>query len=242
MTGLSLEQFLSAGSDFEQAQYRILGQLKRIRQAFSRNIIYPYLGDLIHLYQTLQTVQGRLDDLRQALPGEIKGIDLETRRLIYERPDAERGHLALVEDLITWALPLIQDAIEEGRTIFEFVEENLHLEEVGLVPSYVEEGYVIVPDRPARRLHILQYNLSIFTQADERYRSLRTTHVKTIDLAGIEPAPQGIKLALLAERPDLPNPATFFVESTLDFPYEPTLLPVAKRKLIRHLFEPGGKA
>ncbi len=242
MTGLSLDQFLSAGPDFERAQYRILSSLQMARQAFSHNIIYPHLGQLVTLYGTLQTILERLDGIRKALPGRLKSIDLENQTVEYEPQLQNLGQMGFIEDLIQWAMPHLQVAIEEGRTIFEFVEEHLHLEEVGLVPSYVEEGYLIVPDHHARRLHILQYNLSIFTRAEERFRSLKTTHIKSIDEPGLRYTPQGIKLSLLEERPDLPNPATYFVDSMLDFPYEPTMLPIAKRKLMRYLSTPGAAA
>lgn len=242
MSVLSLDSFLSAGSDFEQTRYQILGALRQIRRQFAQNIIYPHLDQLVELQESLRQILTQFDELRQALPGELTGIDLEAHRLLYNRPEKGEGSLGRIEELIAWALPLIQDAIDEGRTICEFVEENLHVEEVGLVPSYVEEGYVIVPDRREQCLHILQYTLSIFTRADERYRSLRTTLVKTIPHQRIELPPGGIKLALMEERRELPNPATFFVESVLDFPFEPTLLPVAKRKLLRHLFDQRGTA
>jgi hypothetical protein len=34
---------------------------------------------------------------------------------------------------------------------------------------------------------------------------------------------------------DLPNPATYRCEVDIDFPYQDTVLPVAKRKLMAHL-------
>ena len=33
----------------------------------------------------------------------------------------------------------------------------------------------------------------------------------------------------------MPNPATFLMDTELDFPFDTTILPVAKRKLMRHL-------
>ena len=242
MSRLSIDLFLSAGVDFERAQYRVLDRLKQIRGAFSRSIIYPHLSELVEVYGALKHLLGSLDDFQNALPGAIKGIDPETHTIIFERAQPKSGHMGAIEDLIQWALPLIQDAIEEGRTIFEFVEDHLHLEEVGLVPSYVEEGYLLVPDRRARKMYILQYNLSIFTSAEERFRSLKTTHVKTLEYSGVALAPQVLKLDLRAERRELPNPATYLIDPALDFPYEPTVLPVAKRKLLRHLSFPDADA
>jgi hypothetical protein len=242
MAGLSLDLFLGADGDLERAQYQILGGLQGVRAAFSRNIIYPYLGELIDLYGTLQGLLQQFGDFKQRLKGDVRDVDLEAKTLVFDIADMGADRVAYLEELIDWALPRVQEAIEEGRTIFEFVDENLFVEEVGIVPSYVEEGYLIVPDRITHTVHILQYNLSIFTSAKERYRSLKTTHVKSLAQRGIYVSPHSIKLDLLAENRDLPNPATYFFATDLDFPFEPTMLPVAKRKLMRYLFDRGAAA
>ncbi|MEM1127702.1 MAG: hypothetical protein AAGI71_13705 [Bacteroidota bacterium] len=237
MAGLQLETFLRAGQDPERAQYEILGGLQHVRHAFSKNIIYPHLADLIKLYEHLKTVTDQLEELRGRLPGRITGVDLEAGEVIYGNAEMPRDDIAYLEDLTHWALPMLQQAIEEGRTIFEFVDEHLHMEEVGIVPAYVHEGYLIIPDEASSAWCVLQYQLSVFTGPAERYRSLRTAHIKTIPVrpAGLEVSPQRVKLDLLTEHRDLPNPATFFVDPAIGFPYEATMLPVAKRKLMRHL-------
>jgi hypothetical protein len=242
MNGLSLDLFTKAGSDIEGAQYRVLSSLQQVHQAFSQNIIYPYLGELIDLYSALQALIQQINQFREALPGQIRKIDLETQTVVKEHADLGTPELKLLEDLVQWALPQLRNAIEEGRTIFEFVEENQSLEEVGIVPSYVEEGYLILPDLQHQTHHILTYQLSIFADAHERYRTLKTTHLKQVTDPIIGTTPRGIKLALMQEFRDLPNPATYFCATDLDFPYEPTVLPVAKRKLMRYLYLQGGAA
>lgn len=240
--GLSLDLFFSAANDIEQAQYRVLYELKTIREAFSNNIIYPHLGRLITLRENLQSILANLDEVRGANPGDLTAIDADDLSLEYDGKHLRDDNITSVEAVIGWALPLIHDAIEEGRTIFEFVEENLMLEEVGIVPAYTEEGYVLVPDRCSSQLHVLQYKLSIFSGKDDSFRSLRTTHVDSIDTATIFPDPTTVKLSLLREFRDLPNPATYAFVTDLDFPYENTLLPVAKRKLMRYLYGKPGLA
>ncbi len=242
MTGLRLEHFISAADDLEGAQYRILSGLQRVRQAFSRNIIYPYLGELITLYGSLQDIIQKMSDVQEATPGTLTGIDMEAHRLVYEQKRMGSGGMGAIEDLIRWALPHIQAAMTEGRMIFEFVEENIHLEEVGILPSYIEEGYLMLPDPQGQQLHILQYTLSVFTHAEERFRSLKTAHVKSITQRGVLPSPQSLKLELLSEKRDLPNPATYFFATGIDFPYASTILPVAKRKLMQYLMQQGGVA
>lgn len=242
MYGLRLDHFMRAHVDYEQAQYCILSGLQQARQAFSRNIIYPHLGELVVLHHTLNDIIKQLNDLRNALPSEVSGVDWEAQRVVYRQQELGPDQMSYVEDLIRWALPRVQDAIDEGRTVFEFVEDNLHLEEVGILPSYLEEGYLLVPDQQRGEFHILQYSLSVITRADERYRTLKTSHVRSFSHRGVLPSPHSIKLQLVAEYRALPNPATYFFSTDLDFPYEETMLPVAKRKLMLHLAGQGGAA
>ena len=180
MTGLRLDHFIQAAEDFEGAQYRILSGLQQARQAFTRNVIYPHLSELINLYSTLHTIVQQLEDIREAIPGSITGVDPNSYQIIYEKPSLDPSQMGQVEDLIRWTMPHLQAAIDEGRTIFEFVEENLHMEEVGILPSYVEEGYLMLPDCLDHQLHVFQYSLSVFTHTEERFRSLKTTYVKSI--------------------------------------------------------------
>lgn len=242
MSGLCFDLFLAAGQDYESTQYRILSGLQEVRKAFSNNIIYPHLGELVSLHQSLHQMQQRLESFKDILPKRITDIDLEAGQVVYERAEIGGGQVNFIGDIIRWALPHIKAAIEEGRAIFEFVEECLHLEEVGIVPSFVEEGYLLIPDYQKRNLHVLRYDLSIITQADERYRSLRTTHVRSIPVGEVMLSPRSIKLDLLEIERSLPNPATYYFDTDLDFPFEQTMLPVAKRKLMRHLYKQGGSA
>ncbi len=235
MTQLNLESFLAAGGDVEAAQYRMLDSLGQIRRAFTNNVIYPHLGELVRLHSALQELSDQLRGFREALPRKMVGLDPETNRVIYERALSGGGHLEGVEEMVRWAMPHIRSAVEEGRAIFEFVEENLHMGEVGLVPSFVEEGYLFVPDKGAAVLHVLRYSLSIIVESGERYRTLKTALVESVEVGTVVPSPQSIKLRLLERTRDLPNPATFFFDTDLDFPFEQTMLPVAKRKLMRHL-------
>jgi hypothetical protein len=239
MEGVTFDIFLTGLRDVEATQYRILAYLQGIRDAFSKNAIYPHLGELVELHKTLDGVAGRLADAKDALPGRLTGVDLKAHRLIYEKSDLGIEQLDDLEALIQWVLPQIREAIEEGKAIFEFVDENLTLEHVGIVPSYVEEGYLLVPDRGARQIHVVRYRMSIFTGADERFRTLRTSHVKSIDFGYVQPSPIMIKQELVASHTDEPNPSTYFLTTELDFPFRETVLPVAKRKLIQNLSSGG---
>ncbi len=235
MHPLSLDLFAGAVDDVERTQYQILAGLKRARTAFDEQRVYPHLAQLIRLHGALMTVLERTEDFRTPETGRITGIDWEKKSVTYEWPELEDTEMAVVEDLIRWALPHIRDAIEEGRAVYEHVEDNMELETVGIVPSYLQEGYLMVPQREADRLHVLRYTLSIFVEEGEQHRALRTVKCKTVSQEGVDIHPSNVKLELLEERRDLPNPATYFSNTVLDVPYNETLLPVVKRRLVRHL-------
>ncbi|MCC7437853.1 MAG: hypothetical protein IT211_05095 [Armatimonadetes bacterium] len=233
---LTLQTFLSAGRDFEASRYRILEGLRRVRQEFTHNRIYPGLSELMELYGTLRIITDNGTNLRDQLPGRIAGIDLQGQRVIYHNEAFSNDDILAVEELIRWAMPLIHRAIEEGQTIFNFVDEHLTLEHVGLLPSYVEEGYLLIPEMQQGLLHVIQYQVSIFTSENERYRNLRTTSIKTVSLNQLGMTAASLKMLLIAENRLLPNPATYIFQTDLEFPFAETMLPVAKRKLLRRLF------
>ena len=68
---------------------------------------------------------------------------------------------------------------------------------------------------------------------------LRTLKSKLVDLISLNTpeanSPYEIKHNLIKKYPDLPNPSTYCFNSSIDFPFVETILPVAKRKLVRVL-------
>ena len=179
MPSLSVEDFLTAGPDMERAQYKILAGLRAVKEDFARTIIYPHLSDLIELHASLSRLRSQLDEIRGALPTEIASIDLEKNEVVHREQARDFGPMGHLGELIEWAIPRLRETIEEGRTIFEFVDSSLRLEEVGILPNYTEEGYLMVPDGEANELCVFRYALSIVTRADERYRGLKTTIAQT---------------------------------------------------------------
>jgi hypothetical protein len=241
MDPLSLEDFTEAVDDVERTQYKILGRLQKAQEAFDQKRVYPHLGRLVKLHGALVSVLKQTEDFRSPRTGRISGIDWDEKEVTYEWPELDGSEMANVEDLIRWALPHIQDAIEEGKAVYEHVEENLELETVGIMPSYVQEGYLMVPHQEEGALHVLRYTLSIIEGEGETHRALKTTHCKTVSQETVDIDPSTIKLQLLEERRDLPNPATYFSDIDLHVPYQETLLPVVKRRLVRRLgTEMGG--
>jgi len=232
---LNIDLFTQVQSDVESRQYRVLDTLKKISDDFQRNRIYPHLSHLVEIYRTLDDICRRLKDLRNEFPKRIKKIDFVNQEIEHEVVFVDGSDLQQVEELIQWALPHIAVKIEEGKTIYEFVNEEIKLEEVGIVPKYTDEGYLFVPDNEESKLLLFQYEISIFQGAQDRYRSLKTDFLKALEQGRALLSPNSIKLDLIDEYKKLPNPATYSFQTSLDFPFTETVFPIAKRKLLKQL-------
>jgi hypothetical protein len=235
MSKLTLDLFTSGYQDVEAKQYQVLQGLKEQYDRFSHNRLYPDLADLIRLAGALEAIIESHEDLQQRLPRTITDLDIEQKKVVTQPSEMEFPELSRVIDFIAWALPLIRKAIEEGTTIYNFVDQHIAIEEVGILPVYREEGYWFIPDLKAELLHLLRYELSLFSASNERYRTLKTVFLESLEEHAVKLSPESVKLSLMKKYHDLPNPATYRCEVDIDFPYQDTVLPVAKRKLMAHL-------
>lgn len=233
-TDLNLQLFTNVSEDFEKRQYLVLGSLRQFKDEFKNNKLYPYLAQLIELQRNLNKLVQGFNAVRNDGPKKIKKVDLVNKRIEFESVLPKQVDLTAVEELIRWAMPLIRETIEEGITIYEFVEENLSIENIGIEPQYNAEGYAFVPDAKNGSIHLFRYEMSILTSPEERYRTLKTTFIKTLESSVQKPL-NTIKLDLIREFKELPNPATYSIFSEMDFPFDETMLPVSKRKLLHRI-------
>ncbi|MCH9028808.1 MAG: hypothetical protein IH819_04170 [Bacteroidetes bacterium] len=237
MERISIKSFFSPETDWELNQYRILGGIKEVCIDFDKKKIYPTLAMLIKLKHSLDQIKEERNNLNDKFPRQIKGFDINEQKIIYE-PLGDLSHndnIELIFTLIEWALPYITEAIDKGIVLFDFVDNNITLEQVGILPMYKDEGYFMVTDNTAFELQVHRYESTLFSSGKENFRALKTEFVKSERQVIIRRSPESIKHELIKERKDLPNPATFLCDSDLDFPFEETIFPVAKRKLIAHI-------
>jgi hypothetical protein len=228
---------LIAAQDLEQAQYEALAALQRIHKAFTRNEVFPHLAEMIRLKRDMELFVSESDHIRDALPRRISGVDWEEGEVRYE--ELEGAHLPgfVLEPLTRWLLPKIQTSINEGRTICDFVEEHADFETVGIIPQHQREGYLLIRVDGEDLFRVVRFAAWVLSGEEGWYHSLRThaTWISPELVDGPVDSPASWKQALLDINPDLPNPATFFLNVDVAFPFEETVLPLAKRRLLRYL-------
>lgn len=236
MKQLTPNWFAEGTIDLELKQYLLLAYLQEMQHQFTQTCLYPPLADLIAHYRNLTAYRDSKAQLAEQFPQELQGIDLEKLRLVYSPLLADDDTLSEIDRIVAYAIPRIKEHVEAGREIYDWVDRLTQMEAVGLLPLYRSEGYVLVrrgtnPDVRAYQYSIIPIEID-GEQGAERARAIRTHYVTTFTY-GLACTYQHMKLELVRTQRELPNPATYAVESEVAVPLEETLLPIAKRRLLQ---------
>lgn len=236
MESLNINTFTSSAEDRELSEYKVLAALKNYSEQLHKNLLYPAFGELVELFHSLNSLIGKRDNFIN-MKKRITGIDLQKKSFIYEKDNYEidGDNLSNVFEFIFWAMPKIGEVFNEGAAIFDFVESQISIKEIGLVPFYKDEGYFFVPDHKRKEINVFRFQISLIINSDIPFKSLKTFFLESIPNGSEAVLPETIKLELINKFPDLPNPATYNVCTELDMPFDETILPIAKRKMMRQL-------
>lgn len=234
MKSLSETWFAEGRIDFELKKYTLLAYLQEINRNFNENKLYPQLADLIFHYHNIVAFRENKKYLQEHFPKKLTGIQLEKLQLLYQQMIEDDELMRELEEIIHYSAGEIKTSISNGTEIYEFVEDKLSITPVGLMPLDIQEGYFFLSAGEKSKTRVYHYRLSIFEKHDEKYRSIKTAFVDHW-VRSLSSTYEHIKAELIRSRKDLPNPAVYSIETELSFPVDETLLPVAKRSLVKFI-------
>jgi len=238
METLNLSTFIKAADDVELSKYEVLSILSKYSEALHKNKLYPALAELISIKNELELLVEQMSLFDAEFVLNLNFADFTDELPSPDPIDYDEDSLQQVSDFISWALPEIKTAIDEGKAIFDFTDENITLHEIGIMPLYKNEGYFFIPDVKHDLMKIYRFEMSLFSTKENPLRTLKSKLVDLISLQAPEAqSPYELKHILLKKFTSLPNPACYSFETSIDFPFVETILPVAKRKLVRKLAE-----
>ncbi len=234
MNSLSETWFADGYIDFELKKYTLLAYLQEVNKYFNQHKLYPQLADIIFHYNNLLAFKKNKQYLQEQFPKKFTGIQLQKLQVLYEKMIEDDDLMKELEDIIQYASKIMETTINNGTEIYELVEDKMTIAPVGLIPLDLNEGYFFLSTSMDKNTKVYQYRLSIFEKHDEKYRSIKTEFVDTWH-RNIVNTYENIKSELIRHRAMLPNPAVYAIDIALGFPVEETLLPIAKRSLVRYL-------
>lgn len=234
MSSLSKDWLTQGLIDFEYKKYVLLAYLQKVKESFGRVELYPFLSELVFHYQNLKAVKENRTLLREQFPRELSLEDFKKLVITYRELVEDDAVMNELSSIIEFAIPQVKESLDEGTVIYEYVESQCELSPVGVTPLYAREGYLFVTQPPEEETSIYRYQLSMYEYRHEQMRSLNTQYIETAYKSPFEPY-ENLKISLARRFADLPNPATYLVLSRMRFPFTATLMPVAKRLLVKHL-------
>ena len=234
MKTLSETWFAEGYIAFELKKYTLLAYLQEINGDFRQNKLYPQLADIIFHYNNILSFRDNKKLMQEHFPKRLTGIQLEKLSLFYKQVIEDDELMKELEEIVHYAAGKMQKTISNGTEIYEFVEEKIAITPVGLVPLDISEGYFFLNNGNNKDTLVYQYRLTIFEKHDEKFRGIKTDYVD-VWYRSISTTYEQIKLELIRQKTDLPNPAVYAMETPLRFPVEETLLPVAKRFLVKFI-------
>jgi hypothetical protein len=213
--------------DFELKKYTLLGYLQKVENKFTQSKVYPYLS-------ILKAARAELTALIQ----NVEMINLRQQKMLENQHQELIFKVSEIDTLIqisNYAVPKLENSIDSGNTIEQFVLSNIDFRPVGILPVQKNEGYLIIRNDGLSRVYRYQLRNVTPSSDNETY----STQLKTWFVQG--PAidkyrnTEDIKYNLIKTHRDLPNPATYSLQSQLSLPFTETLVPIGRKLLFQVL-------
>ncbi len=220
--------------DFEYKKYILLAYLQNAKERFGERKLYPLFNDLIFHFQNLQSIKKNKALYYENFPERISKADFKKLEITYQKIVEDDDLMKEIEDIIYFAIPKVQQMVEEGKEIYELIEGHLDISPVGLSPLYPDEGYMFLQEFNQGETQVYRYKITIFESVNEKFRGIHTVFLESVR-RGFGETYESMKLNILQKRQELPNPATFVIVSKIPCPLNESLLPVSKRVLVKHI-------
>jgi len=226
--------FMEGYVDFELQKYRLLAYLQEVKRHFSQTKLYPQLADIITHYNNLISFRKNKQLLQGRFPKKMDHIHPNKLEIVYQQILNDSDLMHELNDITEYAIAEMKSTVHEGTGLYELIEQQIHVEPVGIMPLYKNEGYIFIKYLRDTDVQVYNYTVTLFEHKDAKYKGIKLEYIdkRTKNYANTY---EQIKLDLIRDIRLLPNPAVYKIEYPLSIPYNETLLPVAKRVLVKML-------
>jgi hypothetical protein len=220
--------------DFEYKKYMLLAYLEGVKEEFGAKRLYPIFSDLIMHYNNLVQVKEHKKLVYEQFPQRISRADFRKLEVVYQKIVEDDETMREIEEIVQFAAPKFDFALQTGKEIYDYIESNLEISPVGITPLYRNAGYLFLDEYPGRQTRVYEYQLTIFENTYETYRGINTKYIDTIRRSFTNTY-ENIKVNLVKQNKELPNPATFAIVAKVPCNFDQSLLPIAKRTLVKYV-------
>ena len=234
MNRLSENWITESHIDFEFKKYVLLAYLQHVSERFDETRLYPALSELVSHYRNVKSLKENKQAMFDSFPEKLSEADFSQFKLVYEKLIQDDKLMQEIESIIEFSLPQFEKYLKEGKKIYDFIESKISIFPVGIMPLLADAGYLMLKSGKNAETRIYEFQVTIFDQPNERYRGIYLNYVSSYEKA-LHNTYENIKRDLILFNKSLPNPATYVIETDLVLPIDDTLLPLAKRTLVKYI-------
>ncbi|WP_018620348.1 hypothetical protein [Spirosoma luteum] len=230
MKKLQSDWFTQNWLDAEYQKYVLMAYLQAVQQNFTDHKLCPDLPELRSHYDAGIRFSRGKGTLNAAFPKRVSGVSGPPPRIDYTSEVTEPAFMAEVDAIMDFALPRFQALVTEGQQRWTDIAQSLMLAPIGLLPLRPEEGYLLLHATNQAETQVYYFCLTLYSEQEPGGRLVQLRLVDVVQKS-IMTTFENIKLDLIRRYRELPNPATYMLESQKSYPVQETLLPIARQLL-----------
>ena len=234
MEKLSENWITESHIDFEYKKYVLLAYLQHVSERFDETRLYPALSELVSHYRNVKSLKENKQAMFDSFPEKLSEADFRQFKLVYEKLTQDDKLMQEIESIIEFSMPQFEKYLKEGKKIYDFIESKINIFPVGIMPLSADAGYLMLKSGKHSETIVYEFQVTIFDQSTERYRGIYLHYISTYGKK-LSNTYENIKHDLILYNKNLPNPATYVIETELVLPIDDTLLPLAKRTLVKYI-------
>jgi hypothetical protein len=230
MKKLQPDWFTQTWLDAEYQKYVVMAYLQTVQKNFTADKLCPDLPDLRNHYADGVRFSRGKGTLNAAFPKRVSGVGGPPPRIEYKSEVTDPDYMTEMDAIMNFALPRFQAALTEGQQRWADIAGSLTLAPVGLMPLNSEEGYLMLYATNQSEAQVYQFSLTFYSDQEPGGRMVQLRFVEAVRTSLVNTF-ENIKLDLIRRYRQLPNPATYRLETTRTYPMQETLLPIARQLL-----------
>ena len=212
--------------DYEYKTYVILDYKQKILEQFKKHHLYPYINDISKHIITISNflINKKIIDTSKM---NITGIDISNDTLIYKSA-IEDTLMDNIQEIAEYGLNHFREMIKIGKNLFDEVDKSLHIHEMGLKSLDKNEGILVTCNGKVFNIYHFNIHNTILDSELNLVLSLKLieSHKKTKEIY--------TKTIIKNIRKDYIDDIYYCIFDDI-FPFEETIFPVLKRKLLKHI-------
>ena len=230
MKKLQPDWFTQTWVDAEYQKYVVMAYLQAVQQNFTEYKLCPDLPDLRSHYEAGIRFSRGKGTLNAAFPKRVSRISGPPPRIEYKPTVTDPDYMVEVDAIMDFALPRFQSLLTEGHQRWSDIASSLTLAPVGLLPLRPEEGYLLLHATNQAETQVYYFCMTLYSEQEPGGRLVQLRFIEAVRKSLVNTV-ENIKLDLIRRHRNLPNPATYTLESQRAYPVQETLLPIARQLL-----------